>query len=597
MIFLNLILLLVVYPRVKPAEWFTNIEYNNDKLSNLYDETIITYKYETPFRLKCIQKCILFDSSCQFFKYNKKKLCTIYSALKKSSFLYGRKSIYLREKKLPRIHFTNGSFFNHNQLVDISRKSSVNLSRNSLSQIAPYALQEFSKTEILDLTFNNLSMLYSKSFYAMKKLNKLLLSSNQISLIERDVFQDISNSLKYLDLGSNLLTYLDANMFANLQELEFISLDSNKIEQIEKNTFKSLKTLGKLNLYGNKLKFLDTIFFNLSSFLFLDISANQISIIHNDTFRSLNKLRTIFFYYNQIKKINCETFKGAYNLERLYIGNNKLEIIDKNLPINFPNLKDLHMSYNNLSFIETDFFNGFLNLEILILIQCFIKSIDLSWLAKIKILNLSLNKVNYFSQNLSSLVDLNLSSNPLSNLTYQLINSQNSSLEVLDISFCQLKHIDFNILKNFTYLKILKIRGNFDVFDENTFKGFKSLETVHNVVICLKQLPLMSSTSSLVIDTTTDFKNLPKNVTSNLNLSTQKTLFSTSTTTTRKSTLLPYTNLSTMSQISLDTSSLNIQTQSPTETRSNTTLMCKFFLIYKYKSIPLVYKNNLIFTR
>ncbi|CAF1126135.1 unnamed protein product, partial [Brachionus calyciflorus] len=107
-----------------------------------------------------------------------------------------------------------------------------------------------------------------------------------------------------------------------------------------------------------------------------------------------------------------------------------------------------------------------------------IKEINLSSLAKLECLNLRYNFITFFSQNLSSLIELRLTSNPLGNLTYPLITSPNSALKTLGISYCQLKYIDFNVLRNLTNLNILNMANNHLVLSNNTFDGFISLRRV-----------------------------------------------------------------------------------------------------------------------
>ncbi|CAF1055240.1 unnamed protein product [Brachionus calyciflorus] len=453
-------------------ERFTRIKPDENSLFN--DKTVVIQEFPKQSRLMCIKKCIFYDSTCQFFQFTNTSKCTIYSSFKREN-LNDIKDVFMRKKKLPRIYFLNGSFLERTQLDNLFNVS--NLSLNKISLIGPFAFVNSNKTTILDLSYNNLTIIYSKSFYGMFNLKTLNLTANQISLLESDAFKDLSK-LAFLDLGNNSLRYLDENIFDNLQELKNINLEFNQIELIEKYTFKNLIKLENIFLNNNYLKFLGLFFHNLTSFLYLDVSFNQIRFVHNDTFRSLKNLKTILISYNQITEINSETFKGATNLKKLDMKLNKIERIDTQFIINFPLLEDLDLSQSNLSFIESDFFKGFVNLKNLILYKSNINRIDLNSLKNLKFLYLSDNKINFFSQNLSSLVSLHLTFNPLGNLTYPLINVPNSILETLSISHCKLTNIDFDILRNFTKLKTLGIAGTLMKLKNDTFDGFKSLKTV-----------------------------------------------------------------------------------------------------------------------
>ncbi|CAF1112782.1 unnamed protein product [Brachionus calyciflorus] len=440
---------------VASEEWFTRI--NKDVENNLnYDKTVSIDSFSKKSKLSCLQICLSFESSCQFFQFSINKRCTIYSALKKECF-HGENDIYLRRKKLPRIHFVNGSFVERSQLLN---SVSFNLSRNEINLIAPFVFANSNRTTTLDLSFNNLTLIYSKSFYGMINLKTLNLSCNQISQLESDVFKELP-SLAILHLGYNSLRYLNGNIFDNLQLLKDINLEFNQIESIEKYTFKNLNKLERIYLNNNNLKSLEPYFQNLESFIYLDISFNQIWFVHNDTFKSLNKVKILKIYMNQITEINSEMFRGASGLERLFINSNKIQKIDENFTQNVANLIHLDISKNNLSLIAPDIFNNLARLENLKLDFCNIKEINLR------------------AQNLSSLIELQIYTNPLGNLTYPLITSQNSSLETLAISYCQLNYIDLNVLRNFTYLKKLNIAGNFLTLSNDTFNGFKSLTTVY----------------------------------------------------------------------------------------------------------------------
>ncbi|CAF0909517.1 unnamed protein product [Brachionus calyciflorus] len=459
---------------IESTEWFTKIN-SNDGIVFYQDKTIVLDEFSTPSKLKCIQTCLSFDSSCQFFKHNKKEICTIFISIEKD-FFYGKTNIYLREKKLPRVHFLNNSFLDQSELVRLSQ-TSIDLFRSGLSQIVPYAFELCNRVETLNLSFNNLTKIYSKSFYGMTKLKRLIMSFNQISLLESNVFQDLP-ALYILELNNNLIANIDENLFNNLQELEMIILNSNQIETLVNYTFKNLIKLKRINLASNKLKSIDLIFLNLDQFYLLDVSFNQINTIHNDTFKALRKIQEIYLGNNKISEINSEIFKGLENLKILRLGMNEINKINSNFSLDLSNLTDLEFSYNNLSFIESNFFQGFVKLVDLRLYACNIKSINLDSLVKLNYLNLGFNQIQYFSQNLSSLTILLLNSNPLGNLSYPLITSQNSSLRDLDISDCLLKSIDFNYLRSLSLLKILRISGNSIPFNNQSFTGFKSLEQI-----------------------------------------------------------------------------------------------------------------------
>ncbi|CAF0801252.1 unnamed protein product [Brachionus calyciflorus] len=455
------------------TEWFTKL---SPSVTDIFfnQNKILIHEFSTQSKLKCIHKCILFASTCQFLQFTNRSKCTIYNSIQKEN-PFEIEDFYLREKKLVKIRFLNGSFMDRIQLINLPEV--LNLSRNGINLIAPFAFAGSNKTTILNLSCNNLTIIYSKSFYGLIYLKTLNLSFNQISRLESDVFKDLS-LLAFLDLRYNSLKFLNGNIFDNLQLLQDINLEFNQIDSIERYTFKNLNKLEKIILNNNCLKVLEPLFHNLISFTFLDVSSNQIRFVHNYTFMSFQKLAEILISSNQIFEINSETFKGAQSLKKIDVSVNKIQKVDANFSMNVASLKQLDMSKNNLSFISPDIFIQLVNLESLRLDSCNIKVINLNSLVKLKYLFLRNNFINFFSQNLSSLIELRLTYNPLGNLTYPLITSQNSALTTLGISYCQLNYIDLNILRNFANLKILNIAGNLFTLNNDTFYGFKSLTVV-----------------------------------------------------------------------------------------------------------------------
>ncbi|CAF0987371.1 unnamed protein product [Brachionus calyciflorus] len=125
-----------------------------------------------------------------------------------------------------------GSFLDQNQLINISINFRIDISRSGLNLIVPQAFKNCETVLTINLSFNNLTQLNSKSFYGMVKLKSLNIRNNQISQLESDLFKDV-HLLNILELNNSLLKRLDENLFYNLTELESINLSSNQIETID----------------------------------------------------------------------------------------------------------------------------------------------------------------------------------------------------------------------------------------------------------------------------------------------------------------------------------------------------------------------------
>ena len=85
------------------------------------------------------------------------------------------------------------------------------------------------KVKVLDLSSNNISNLPRNSFYGCVQLETLSLSNNQIERLIQSQFAPLNN-LRLIDLSSNLLTSVDKNTFINLgTSLEIINLEDNQL--------------------------------------------------------------------------------------------------------------------------------------------------------------------------------------------------------------------------------------------------------------------------------------------------------------------------------------------------------------------------------
>ncbi|CAF1059953.1 unnamed protein product, partial [Brachionus calyciflorus] len=221
-----------------------------------------------------------------------------------------------------------------------------------------------------------------------------------------------------------------------------------------------------------------------------DLSHSGVNLIAPYSFENCEKTEILDLSFNNLTKLYSNSFYGMLNLKTIFLSNNRISKLESDVFKGLNSLTSLGLINNNLSIIEPNYFDGLINLVKLDLNGCNIKEISLSSLANLKILDLGRNKINFFSQNLSSLRELYLTNNPLRNLTYPLITSDNSKLETLGISNCQLKYIDFEILKNYP-LQTFGIAENSFNFTNETFNGFKSLKRVKVDFIYVSRLTVL----------------------------------------------------------------------------------------------------------
>ncbi|MBD3272934.1 leucine-rich repeat protein [Candidatus Dependentiae bacterium] len=127
--------------------------------------------------------------------------------------------------------------------------------------------------KVLDLSKNELDFIAKIDFSSYcSSLEKLILSNNNISDIQRGSFDSLNN-LEFIDLGQNYITYLPDFIFSMCKNLRKIDLSDNSIRRINKNTFWGLQdSLEKLNL-----------------------ADNPITISSKKLFKNFKKLRSVYF--------------------------------------------------------------------------------------------------------------------------------------------------------------------------------------------------------------------------------------------------------------------------------------------------------------
>ncbi|KAL7298226.1 hypothetical protein TKK_0009216 [Trichogramma kaykai] len=131
-------------------------------------------------------------------------------------------------------------------------------------------------TSVLDLRFNNLTVLRSSDFSHLKHLHTLLLNDNQIEHLPAHVFSGATN-LRFLYLYNNRLRSLDPRAFSNLLQLEQLYLQSNGLKIIKPATFGDLSQLRTLFLQDNKIeRIAATAFRNVASIARLRLEGNAL---------------------------------------------------------------------------------------------------------------------------------------------------------------------------------------------------------------------------------------------------------------------------------------------------------------------------------
>ncbi|KFP31347.1 Leucine-rich repeat and fibronectin type III domain-containing protein 1-like [Colius striatus] len=130
----------------------------------------------------------------------------------------------------------------------------LTLSRNTISQIMPYAFFDLKGLHALHLDSNRLTRIDEDHFKGLVNLRHLILSNNQLSSISPGSLDDFLETIEDLDLSYNNLVDVPWETVAKLSNVNTVSLDHNLIEFVPEGIFSNLHKLARLDMTSNKLK-------------------------------------------------------------------------------------------------------------------------------------------------------------------------------------------------------------------------------------------------------------------------------------------------------------------------------------------------------
>ncbi|XP_071941038.1 toll-like receptor 4 [Antedon mediterranea] len=114
---------------------------------------------------------------------------------------------------------------------------------------------DLSSLEKLDVSHCGISTIEKDIFINNNKLNKILMSSNNLTEVFKTTFKDLS-SLILLNLSSNGIEKIQKNVFSNShKKLRYIDFSNNRLSTVSRNTgLAKLEKVSYLNLKNNTFK-------------------------------------------------------------------------------------------------------------------------------------------------------------------------------------------------------------------------------------------------------------------------------------------------------------------------------------------------------
>eukprot|EP00066_Takifugu_rubripes_P019986 XP_011609252.1 PREDICTED: matrix-remodeling-associated protein 5-like [Takifugu rubripes] len=162
-------------------------------------------------------------------------------------------------------------------------------------------------TQRINFGFNSITTIHNRSLAGLKKLELLMLHSNNLHYLPDAVFADLK-SLQILKLSYNKLLEIPSSLtFSGLTSLLRLYLDHNLLQHIHPRALLQLPSLRLLRLQGNRLhqlhphalctlSLLNTYYF--STLRHLDLSNNSLTTLPRNSL-GYEKLWRILAYYSE----------------------------------------------------------------------------------------------------------------------------------------------------------------------------------------------------------------------------------------------------------------------------------------------------------
>ncbi|XP_041984788.1 slit homolog 2 protein-like isoform X3 [Aricia agestis] len=358
----------------------------------------------------------------------------------------------------------------------------IDFSFNSVETIDVQSEEHpYKELQVLNLSYNNLTIIPEAIFYHFTKLRKLDISHNSITTISSMAFFALKQML-VLNLANNHITSLSQSL-AKLYTLKELYLPENNISVIQYSDINSLQSLNTVDLSSNNIESIEQgVFNNMSQLNFLNLKNNHLQSLEINMFSNCNKLENVDLSENRITKLPIYLFKNN-NISHFSIAENNIEgSLVKGMFEGLKYVEKLDLSFQRITSIDDECFLGVDNIKELLLNNnqiSTLKKYSFKLLTKLIRLDLSHNFIYNFTLNTEDLLNLeylSLCRNEIAHIeTIQL--QFLKKLEFLDVSGNKIIDIEPNSFSQLPYLKVLLISNNHleGSLSQDTFNGLQAV--------------------------------------------------------------------------------------------------------------------------
>ena len=250
----------------------------------------------------------------------------------------------------------------------------LDLGMNQLDRLPADLFCPFVNLRTLNLTGNRLPDLSSFGLIdpatgrlCLQELLDLDLSHNKLELVPENSGVATLRNLKYLNLSSNHISEIAELTFSALKNLNMLDLSGNQLRSLPGRLFRDSE-MTVLRLANNGLMELPVgLFKMLAKLLVLDVSGNQITseTFNKETFADLIRLVVLDLSRNRLRHISAFTFQNQYSLQVLSLEGNVLETVDDGAFVTLYNLHTLKLAGNRFRHLSDAAMTGLFMLNTL----------------------------------------------------------------------------------------------------------------------------------------------------------------------------------------------------------------------------------------
>jgi Leucine-rich repeat (LRR) protein len=178
----------------------------------------------------------------------------------------------------------------------------------------------FTKTKIIDFSYNKLTEFYSVTYFnGFNYLENLNLQFNYIKLLNINSFLYLTNLIE-LNIDHNSIEDIENYAFNHLIKLETLHLENNKLSKLDDFVFDGLFRLNYLSLRNNRIKHINNkLFCKLTKLNTLDLSSNELYLIKDYSFLKLNYLSDLYLNNNYYLTIENSSLNGLNSIRNIFV--------------------------------------------------------------------------------------------------------------------------------------------------------------------------------------------------------------------------------------------------------------------------------------